>query len=135
MPISGQTKLQILNLLNRYESAYNAHDVSGLILTLAPDIRMCGCRKAEEVSGRDAYVAMMEKNFARYKTGSLRFDRIEIKGEGVVVWIDAACWLGSVNGAGEVSEAYSRFTAVCRGTGHAWEFVQIHMSLGYPYHE
>jgi uncharacterized protein (TIGR02246 family) len=135
MPLSAQTKTQIQHLLAAYEAAYNTHDIPGLLSVLAPDIRMYGCRKEEEISGRDAFAAMMEKNFARYKTGSLRFDRIEIKGEGVIAWADAVCRLGSVSGAGLLSGTDSRFSAVFRGTGHAWEIVQMHMSLGCPCHE
>lgn len=135
MPLSNQTKDQILNILDEYKIAYNSHDPKALAKTLASDIMMYGCRHDEEISGAQNYISLMEKNFARYKTGSIRFDQVEIKGEGVIVWISAICYLGSINGAGEKVETKSRFTAVFRGTGHAWEIAQIHMSLGFPYTE
>ncbi|MDV0444427.1 YybH family protein [Methanorbis rubei] len=135
MPLSTQTKDQIISLLENYQTAYNQHDPKALAETLAQDIIMYGCRTEEIIQGRDAFLAMMEKNFARYKTGGIRFENPEVKGEGVIAWVSAACALQSITGSGAVHETPSRFTAVLRGTGHAWEIVQIHMSIGFPYRE
>ena len=112
MPVSVQTKSQITDLLERYQSAYNDHNADGLAVLLAADVVMYG----------------------RYKTGGIRFADAEIKSEGVIAWVSASCMLLSTAGSGAVHETPCRFTAVLRGTGHAWEFAQIHMSLGYPYH-
>ena len=132
MPLSTQTKNQIIDLLTKYQTAYNHHDPAALAETLAPDILMYGCRTDEILQGRDAFTTMMTKNLARYKTGGIRFENPDVKGEGVIAWLSADCILLSTTGSGTVHETPSRFTAVFRGTGHAWEIVQIHMSLGYP---
>ena len=107
MPVSVQTKNQITDLLERYQSAYNDHNADGLADLLAADVVMYGCRTEEVIVGRESFLSAMRNNFERYKTGGIR---------------------------GAVHETPCRFTAVLRGTGHAWEFAQIHMSLGYPYH-
>ena len=135
MPVSAQTTAQITGLLNRYQTAYNDHNAEALTQTLAADIIMYGCRTNEIIEGRDTFLLAMQKNFARYKTGGIRFGTAAIKSEGVIAWLSASCMLLSTTGSGAVHETPCRFTAVLRGIGHAWEFVQIHMSLGYPYHE
>lgn len=135
MPLSTQTKTQITGLLAAYTAAYNAHDADRLCKTLAADIIFYGCRKDEEVSGRDAVLVLMQTNFARYTTGAIRFSEPEIKGEGIIAWLSTGCVLQSTAGNGTIHETPARFTAVFRGTGHAWEIAQIHMSLAYPYHE
>lgn len=135
MPLSTQTKTQITRLLLRYGNAYNDHDAEAVAETLAPDVIMYGCRTDEIITGREEFVAMMKTNFARYTTGGIRFGEPDIKGEGVIAWLNAACTLLSTTGSGAVHETPARFTAVFRGTGHAWEITQIHMSIGYPYRE
>lgn len=134
MPISAQTNDQITALLNRYQTVYNDHNAEALAQTLAADIIMYGCQTDEILTGRDNVRLAMQNNFSRYTTGGLRFADAEIKGEGVIAWLSASCMLLSTTGSGAVHETPCRFTAVLRGTGHAWEFAQIHMSLGYPYH-
>ncbi len=135
MPLSTQTKTQITALLATYAEAYNSHDTDQLCKTLAPDIIFYGCRKDEEASGRDAVAVLMHTNFSRYKTGAVRFGDPDIKGEGIITWLSTDCTLLSTVGNGTIHETPARFTAVFRGTGHAWEITQIHMSLAYPYHE
>ena len=44
MPVSVQTKSQITDLLERYQSAYNDHNADGLAVLLAADVVMYGCR-------------------------------------------------------------------------------------------
>ena len=134
MPVSVQTKSQITDLLERYQSAYNDHNADGLAVLLAADVVMYGCRTEEVIVGRESFLSAMRKNFERYKTGGIRFADAEIKSEGVIAWVSVSCMLLSTAGSGTVHETPCRFTAVLRGTGHAWEFAQIHMSLGYPYH-
>ncbi|HJK27407.1 MAG TPA: nuclear transport factor 2 family protein [Methanocorpusculum sp.] len=129
-----QTKNQITDLLERYQSAYNDHNADGLADLLAADVVMYGCRTEEVIVGRESFLSAMRKNFERYKTGGIRFEDAEIKSEGVIAWVSVSCMLLSTAGSGAVHETPCRFTAVLRGTGHAWEFAQIHMSLGYPYH-
>lgn len=135
MPLSAQTKDQITAILVSYTAAYNAHDPKTLVNLLADDCILYGCRRGEEVFGRDAVAGLMERNFARYKTGGIRFLEPVIKGEGVIAWLSVGCLLQSLLGDGSIHETPARFTAVFRGTGHAWEIVQIHISLAYPYHE
>ena len=134
MPVSAQTTEQITGLLNRYQTAYNNHDPAALAALLAADLLMYGCRTEETIIGRDACITAMQANFARYKTGGIRIGTADIKSEGIIAWLSAPCMLRSTAGNGTVHETPCRFTAVLRGTGHAWEFAQIHMSLGYPYH-
>ena len=134
MPVSAQTKAQITDLLNRYQTAYNDHDAEALSELLAADVVMYGCRTEEFLSGRESFLHVIRKNFDRYKTGGIRFADAKIKSEGVIAWLSVSCMLLSTAGSGAVHETPCRFTAVLRGTGHAWEFAQIHMSLGYPYH-
>lgn len=134
MPVSVQTKNQITDLLEQYQSAYNDHNADGLADLLAADVVMYGCRTEEVIVGRESFLSAMRKNFERYKTGGIRFADAEIKSEGVIAWVSVSCMLLSTAGSGAVHETPCRFTAVLRGTGHAWEFAQIHMSLGYPYH-
>ena len=59
MPLSTQTKNQIIDLLTKYQTAYNHHDPAALAETLAPDILMYGCRTDEILQGRDAFTTMM----------------------------------------------------------------------------
>ena len=134
MPVSVQTKNQITDLLGRYQSAYNDHNADGLADLLAADVVMYGCRTEEVIVGRESFLSAMRKNFERYKTGGIRFADAEIKSEGVIAWASVSCMLLSTAGSGAVHETPCRFTAVLRGSGHAWEFAQIHMSLGYQYH-
>ncbi|HJJ98961.1 MAG TPA: nuclear transport factor 2 family protein [Methanocorpusculum sp.] len=134
MSVSAQTKDQITALLNRYQTAYNDHNAEALTGLLAADVVMYCCRTEKVITSRESFLRVMEENFARCKNVGIRFADAEIKSEGVISWLSASCILLSTAGSGAVHEMPCRFTAVLRGTGHAWEFVQIHMSLGYPYH-
>lgn len=134
MPVSAQTKDQITALLSRYQTAYNDHNAEALAGLLTADVVMYGCRTEEVIIGRESFLYAMRDNFASYKTGGIRFADAEIKSEGVIAWLSDSCMLLSSARSDAVHETPCRFTEVLRGTGHAWEFAQIHMSLGYPYH-
>ena len=108
MPVSVQTKSQITDLLERYQSAYNDHNADGLAVLLAADVVMYGCRTEEVIIGRESFLSAMlsamRKNFERYKTGGIRFADAEIKSEGVIAWVSVSCMLLSTAGSGAVHE-------------------------------
>ena len=66
MPVSVQTKNQITDLLERYQSAYNDHNADGLADLLAADVVMYGCRTEEVIVGRESFLSAMPLQDGRY---------------------------------------------------------------------
>lgn len=106
MPLSTQTKNQIMSLLSQVESCSAKGDFSSHELILAPDIIVFA--PGYEKHGREGFAP-----------GAITFEKMEVKSEGVIAW---------VSGTGTYAGRDTRFTAVFRGTGHAWELALLHIS-------
>jgi len=106
MPLSTQTKDQILALLAKVEICSHEENIAGYEKIIAPDIIVFA--PGLEHHGREGL-----------SLEPLKFGGMEVKGEGVIAWVSGEC---------TYSEAARRFTAVLRGTGHAWELVLLHIA-------
>ena len=106
MPLSTQTKDQILALLKKVEMCSLQEGFAGSEKIIAPDAVLFA--PGIEQRGRD-----------QFSPGRLVFEGSEVKGEGVIAWVSGECTYDGVA---------SRFTAVLRGTGHAWELVLLHIA-------
>jgi len=106
MPLSTQTKDQILSLLAKVEVCSLEGSFAGSEKIIAPDVIMFA--PGLDHHGREGF-----------SPKSLKFSGMDVKGEGVIAWVSGECTYGGAPG---------RFTAVFRGTGHAWELVQLHVA-------
>ena len=128
MKVSAQTTLQVVDTLDRLAWLYDRKDIDGIMAMIAPDFAGFGTGKDERVSGSEQFRKAVEKDFLQCDSFRLSFSDIEIGAEGTTAWITAACTMNIVI-EGSQTKFDSRITAVLRGTGHAWQFVQIHISL------
>jgi len=106
MPLSTQTKNQILALLTTVEVCSLEGSFAGSEKIIAPDVIVFA--PGLNHHGREGF-----------SPKPLTFSGMEVKGEGVIAWVSGECTYGGIA---------SRFTAVLRGTGHAWELVQLHIA-------
>jgi ketosteroid isomerase-like protein len=128
MKVSAQTTIQVVDTLDRLAWLYDRKDIDGIRALIAPDFTGFGTGKDERVSGSDQFRDAIERDFSQCDSFRLSFSDMEIGAEGTTAWVTAACTMNMViDGLQKIFE--SRITAVLRGTGHAWQFVQIHISL------
>ncbi|WP_292406990.1 MULTISPECIES: nuclear transport factor 2 family protein [unclassified Methanoculleus] len=126
MQVSEQTQNQILAVLRRMAEAMGRKDLDGVMALTDLDFR--GFGTGGTVIGREAYRRRLERDFARSETLSLEFFDVHIGAEGTVAWVLADA-VYRIVAAGVEETQKRRLTAVLRGTGHAWIFVQQHCSL------
>ncbi len=115
MTISRQTHEQIQAVLARLVDAIRERESDTLRLLIAPEFSGFFHDRPGRLTGPDALVAPPPSPFF--------LDQVEVRAEGTIAWVTARM---IVDDAPEVSGG---FTAVLRGTGHAWLVVQIHGSL------
>ncbi len=106
MPLSTQTKDQILALLVKTEVCSLEGCFAGSGKIIAPDIVVF--TPGLEHQGREGL-----------SLKPLKFSELDVKGEGVIAWVSGKCTYDGVA---------SRFTAVFRGTGHAWELALLNIA-------
>lgn len=111
MAVSPQTTEQIKTLIQKFETAYNADDTNSISNYIAEDIVIF--TSDSEIHGREEFLQ-------KFISNTIHIGDLEIKGEGVIVWI---------SGDTLFENQPAHFTAVCRGTGFSWEIVQIHVSM------
>ncbi|MDD3932997.1 MAG: nuclear transport factor 2 family protein [Methanoculleus sp.] len=128
MPVSEQTQNQIRAVLRRMAEATARKDVDGVVALADPNFRAFGTGPDEKAIGREAYRRHLERDFSQAETISLEFSDIHIGAEGTVAWV-MADMAYHVVADGAPQTLNGRLTAVLRGTGHAWVFVQMHYSL------
>ena len=128
MKVSAQTTIQVVDTLDRLAWLYDRKDIDGIMALIAPDFSGFGTGRDERVSGSDQFRNAVERDFSQCDSFRLSFSEMEIGAEGTTAWVTAACTMNVViDGSQKIFEG--RITAVLRGTGHAWQFVQIHLSL------
>lgn len=113
MTISSQTRSQVEALLDRFVEAAGTGDGAALEGVVSPDLTGFWVDRA--VRGGAELAEALD--------GPFGLAGLEVSCEGTIAWV-AARMVGS--GA---SAPRGRFTAVLRGTGHAWQIAQVHASL------
>ncbi len=128
MQVSEQTRNQIMAVLRRMAEATARKDVEGIMTLTDPDFRGFGTGSDEKAIGKEAYRRHLERDFSQAETIALEFSDVRIGAEGTVAWVMAdMAYRVVADGASQTLNG--RLTAVLRGTGHAWVFVQMHYSL------
>ncbi|MCK9276885.1 MAG: nuclear transport factor 2 family protein [Methanoculleus sp.] len=128
MPVSEQTQNQIRAVLRQMAKATAKKDIDGVVALADPNFRAFGTGPDEKAIGREAYRRHLERDFSQAETISLEFSDIYIGAEGTVAWV-MADMAYHVVADGAPQTLNGRLTAVLRGTGHAWVFVQMHYSF------
>ena len=126
MKVSEQTQNQIMAVLQRMVEAVAKEDSDSVTTLLDPDFRFLG--PGGKTLRMDEFHRYLEHDFSRVEAISLNLSDIHISAEGTVAWImtDLTC---RVVASGAPQTHSGQVTAVLRGTGHAWVFAQIHLSI------
>ena len=128
MPISEQTRKQVLAVLDRFSECYGKKDIDGVLALFDLHIRGFGTGADETVIGREQYRQQLEREFAEAEKISLEFSDIRMSGEGTIVWLMGGMAVEATVD-GKSLRMPMRMTCVLRGTGHAWIIAQMHFSL------
>ena len=128
MQVSEQTQNQIMAVLRQMAKATAEKNLDAMKALVDPDFQGFGTGSDEKVFGREAYLRHLERDFSQAETISLEFSDVCIGAEGTVAWVMAGMAYHIV-ADGALQTLNGRLTAVLRGTGHAWVFVQLHYSL------
>jgi ketosteroid isomerase-like protein len=128
MQVSEQTQNQIMAVLRQMAEATAEKNLDAMKALTDPDFQGFGTGSDEKVFSREAYLRSLERDFSQAETISLEFCDIHIGAEGTVAWVMAGMTYHIV-ADGVPQTLNGRLTAVLRGTGHAWVFVQLHYSL------
>ena len=128
MPISEQTHNQVMAVLQKITGAVREGDIEGILGLVDPGVAALGAGPGERVVGKEDLHRRLERDLARVGNVVVELSGIRINAEGTVAWVmaDVACHT-VVDGATQTRNG--RLTAVLRGTGHAWVFAQVHLSI------
>jgi hypothetical protein len=113
MTVSEQTRNQVVAVLDRLVSSARMKDRAGLERIGSPELS--GFWIDRPLRGPTDLGAVLAEPFA--------LAGVEIACEGTIAWVSASLTLE------RAPAAKGRFTAVLRGTGHAWVVAQVHASL------
>lgn len=113
MTVSTQTCEQVSAVLDRLADASRSGDRAALAGLAAPGI--AGFWTGLPVHGPAGFAEAVRAPFT--------LEDLEISCEGTVAWVAARLVTDGAIAPG------GRFTAVLRGTGHAWLLAQVHASL------
>ena len=127
MRVSEQTQNQILAVLRQVTEATARKDIDGVMALVDPGFRAFGIGPGEMVIGSEACRKRLEQIFSQAESITPDLADIYIGAEGTVAWVmaDMIC---RVTEDGTPRTLSGKMTAVLRGTGHAWIFVQMHCS-------
>ena len=115
MMVSQQTRLQVLDVLDRFALIHP--EFFGFF------------REGERIEGRENFSVHLQRILDRCDEVRISFDDIMIGAEGTIVWITGTCRSRCIRNH-ERTEQATRFSTVLRGTGHAWLFAMLHFSPG-----
>lgn len=122
----------MLEILERFCSAFAARDAGGVIRLFAPKRDIVVVTSEEPLlQGPDELSAFLRKYVQGPTTYSWAWDRREVSASGDVAWLLAQ---GTENAAtkASVEEHPYRMTMVCERRGESWLLVQVHGSS--PHH-
>ncbi|MBP1927549.1 ketosteroid isomerase-like protein [Methanolinea mesophila] len=126
MMVSQQTRLQVLDVIDRFALHCSRKEVEEASSLVHPEF-FGFFREGERVDGREHFSSHLRGILDRYDDVRISFEDIVIGAEGTIVWVTATC-RSRYGGDEGTSEQTARFSAVMRGTGHAWLFAMFHLS-------
>jgi ketosteroid isomerase-like protein len=128
MLVSEQTQKQIESVLERIALAYGAGDIENLMAVVDPDFRGYGTGIDEVCIGKEGYRRQVERDLSEGSEIDISYNDLAISAEGTIAWVMAEMLVNVVVDGRQVRLS-GRYTAVFRGTGHAWLLAQAHLSL------
>ncbi|MDN7024514.1 DUF4440 domain-containing protein [Methanoculleus sp. FWC-SCC1] len=128
MLVSEQTQKQIESVLERFALAYGAGDVESIMAVIDPDYRGYGTGADEVCVGKEEYRRQVERDLAEASEIDISYSDLAISAEGTIAWVMAEMVVNAAVDGRQVRLS-GRYTAVFRGTGHAWLLAQSHFSL------
>ena len=128
MMTSQQTRLQVMDVLDRMAAYYSRKDLENLLTLIAPEISGFGSGPDEVIQNKDEYRRHVERDFSQAEMLTMALSDIAIFAEGTIAWVCCNCTITLDEPEG-TRVFKGRMTAVLRGTGYTWIFTQIHFSL------
>ena len=121
---SQQTSLQVLDTLDLLVRHWNRADIPAILLHADPSCSGFGPWDREHVQGHDHFRAFLERDTGRLQ--GLGLTGLQVEAIGTIAWVSGAFHSSSRDGT---LNPEGRFTAVLKGTGHAWVLVHLHFSF------
>lgn len=115
MAISRQTEEQVLDLLSRFTRAVRDGEADLVKAMIAPEF------SAVLPGLQERYISPI--GFVETLPAPFSLEGVEVRAEGTIAWVFARMV------SGPSPERTGWFSAVLRGTGHAWLVAQVHGSL------
>ena len=128
MMTSQQTRLQVMDVLDKMAAYYSRKDLENLLTLIAPEISGFGSGPDEVIQNKDEYRRHVERDFSQSDMLTMALSDISISAEGTIAWVCCNCTITTEERGGTLV-LRGRLTAVLRGTGYTWIFTQIHFSL------
>ena len=128
MRVSAQTRIQVTDLIDRFADYYSRKDLEGVSSLVSHSCTLIFPGIGSVIKDREEFRDLLAPHFARTPALTMRFSDVEIYAEGTIAWV-----IGSASITPDIENTpfcrtLLRFTAVLRGTGHAWEISHLHLS-------
>ncbi len=121
---SHQTSLQVLDTLDLLVRYWNRADIPAILSHADPGCSGFGPGTAKWFHGPDQFQVFLEREIEHLP--ELRLSDIQIEATGTISWVFGAF---HASPKGDFPHPEGRFTAVLKGTGHAWVLVHLHLSF------
>ncbi|NYT05276.1 MAG: nuclear transport factor 2 family protein [Methanomicrobiales archaeon] len=131
MTVSIQTRDQIEAVVRALIDAYAKQDVAGVMALIGDGFAGYGAGSDAVIASREEFRGRLEQTFRESGAIAVAVSGLQIHAVGTVAWIAARAEIETAAGSRRERVAV-RLTAVLEGTGHAWRFVQSHVSLPAP---
>jgi ketosteroid isomerase-like protein len=126
MMVSQQTRLQVLDVIDRFALLCSRKEVDTASSLVHPEF-FGFFRKGGRVDGKESFSAHLREIFDGCDEIRVSFEDVVVGAEGTIVWVTGIC-RSRCTREGATTERSTRFSAVMRGTGHAWLFAMFHLS-------
>ena len=130
MMVSQQTRLQVLDVMDRFALHCSRKEVEEASLLVHPEF-FGFFREGVRVESRESFSDHLDRALEGCDDVRISFEDILIGAEGTIVWITGMC-LSQCTRNNERMEHVTRFSTVFRGTGHAWLLAMFHLSPAGP---
>ncbi|OPY44909.1 MAG: hypothetical protein A4E42_00933 [Methanoregulaceae archaeon PtaU1.Bin222] len=121
---SQQTSLQVLDSLDLMVRLWNIGDIAGLLSHAGRECSGFGFWPGDQFNDIVEFREFLERRAGRMTEVSL--SDICVDAIGTISWIRGTC---SFYDTDLKIQARGRFSAVLKGTGHAWVLVHLHLSF------
>jgi ketosteroid isomerase-like protein len=126
MKVSQQTRIQVIDIVDRLLVSASRGDIAQGMDLIAEDFSGFVSGRSDRVLNRDSFARWLRESGRDNMPSDL--SEMDVRAEGTIAWVTAVLVISNGSG-GDLKQMRGKLTLILRGTGHTWVITHLNLYL------